>query len=104
MNLKDYANEFEYTLTTNFYEAIYLDQYGNLLDGEFDCGMRGLDHNCLLNYSNDLSHYEKWQELHSKNIVRLVPESSIALIMDNQTLNETQLNMITDNGYEIATY
>lgn len=105
MNLKDYVKENdEYTLTTNFYEAIYLDQYGNLLSGEFDCGVRGLDHNCLLDYTNDLTQHERWEQLHTKNIVRLVPESSIALVMENQKLNSLQLEMIRENGYELATY
>lgn len=94
-----------YTLTDNFYEAIFIDRYGNLMDGEFDMGMRGLDHNCILDGSDhETPHYKKWEAVHKQNIVRLVPETKKALIMSFQVLTVYQIELILTHGYEIEDY
>lgn len=93
---KDRDNEI--TLTNNFNESIYLDVTGNLLDGEFDYGSRGLDHNILKAITIE------WIDLHNGGLVRLVPETKTALISQNQKLTPIQEKLIKTNHYEIETY
>ena len=100
INLKNLCNEHdnEIKLTTNFSEAIFLDSKGQLLDGDFDYGSRGLDHNILRTKTIT------WLDLHDGGLVRLVPETKTALISDNQTLSITQELLIKTNHYEIEAY
>ena len=107
MNLKTITlqSNNELTLTNNFNEAIFLDKYGNLLSGDFDCGIRGLDHNTLLDYTFSRFNNEvKWDIIHTSKIVRLVPESRTALITFNQILTDYQKELITKNNYKIEVY
>ena len=99
-DLQNLCNEHdnEITLTTNFSEAIFLDSKGQLLDGEFDYGSRGLDHNILRTKTIT------WIDLHNGGLVRLVPETKTALISKNQSLTIIQENLIKRNCYEIETY
>ena len=100
LDLQDLCNEYdnEITLTTNFSEAIFLDSKGQLLDGEFDYGSRGLDHNVLRTKTIT------WIDLHNGGIVRLVPETKTALLSQNQKLTIIQEKLIKRNNYEIESY
>lgn len=76
-----------------------------MIDGQFDMGMRGLDHNCIISLAPDeLSHSEKWNYIHSMNIVRLVPETRTALINVGQILSVSQIELITSTDYEVEEY
>lgn len=95
-----------YSLTDNPYEAIYVMRNGNLISGDFDMGIRGTDHRmveCLVNtnrYKDDL-----WDVVHNNlGLVRLVPETKIALINEKQELTQVQKSFINDYDFEIEVY
>ncbi|MEX0597604.1 MAG: hypothetical protein WD512_14020 [Candidatus Paceibacterota bacterium] len=96
----------EQETTSNIQEAIFILDDGTLIDGGFDMGMRGIDHNCIISLASDsLSHSNKWDFIHETyNIIRLVPETKMALIMDSQELNKKQLNIVNDLQYEVEYY
>ena len=96
----------EQTTTKNINEAIFIMSAGTLIDGEFDCGSRGLDHNTILGLAPDeLSHGDKWDWVHENmGVVRLVPETHQALIGLTQELTEPQKNWLNGTSYEIARY
>lgn len=91
-------NDGDLETTSNINEAIAVLPDGTLISGEFDCGIRGLDHNGLLDAG------ENWDSLHNCNIVRLVPESDTALINQDQQLNDIQLALLADSEYAIERY
>lgn len=89
------------TTTEDINQAIFIMKDGTLIDGEFDCGIRGDDHNELLDYFNGMN----WEELHQQlDIVRLVPETKFALIGKGQELNQVQQDLLNDSNYQIAEY
>lgn len=95
--------EEDYELTHDFEEAIFIDHQGQMLWGECDCGIRGLDHNCLIkDQAGDRE--EQWREIHNDQIVRLVPESRTALISSNQQLTDIQKYYIDLFEYDIKVY
>ena len=103
----DFSNEnnHDFMLTNNINEAIFMDFYGNMIWGEFDMGMRGLDHNCILDGSDhETTHFKKWENVHEQEIIRIVPETKVALIMDFQQPSERQLELIKDNNFIIEYY
>lgn len=90
----------DYCFTSNPWEAIFLFPDGEMMSGEFDCGRRGLDHNFLKSRLG-----KSWKEIHEETgVVRLVPETSEALIAENQTLTEEQGEIIRSLSYEIEPY
>ncbi len=98
-NLKEFMEDV--VTTKNINQAIFIMNDGALIDGEFDCGIRGNDHNELLSYFDGLN----WEELHNQlNIVRLVPETKIALIGKDQELNQLQQDLLTNSGYQVTKY
>lgn len=92
--------------TKNLDHAIFIMAGGTLIDGEFDCGSRGLDHNCIISLAPDeLSHVDKWEWIHSNmNVVRLVPETGQALIGLAQSLTKPQKKWLDGSSYEILRY
>ena len=98
-NLKEFMEDAVTTEDIN--QAIFIMNDGTLIDGEFDCSIRGNDHNELLSYFEGLD----WKELHKQlNIVRLVPETKIALIGKSQELNQPQQDLLINSGYQVAKY
>lgn len=98
-NLKEFMEDVVTTEDIN--QAIFIMKDGTLIDGEFDCGIRGNDHNELLSYFEGLD----WEELHNQlNIVRLVPETKIALIGKGQELNQLQQYLLANSSYQVAEY
>lgn len=98
-NLKEFMEDV--ATTEDISQAIFIMNDGTLINGEFDCGIRGNDHNELLSYFDDLN----WEELHKQlNIVRLVPETKIALIGKGQKLNQLQQDLLTNSSYQVAEY
>ena len=87
--------------TEDISQAIFIMKDGTLIDGEFDCGIRGDDHNELLDYFDGMT----WEELHQQlNIVRLVPETKFALIGKGQELNQLQRDLLINSNYQVAEY
>ena len=88
-------------ITEDINEAIFIMKDGTLIDGEFDCGIRGDDHNELLDYFDSMT----WEELHQQlNIVRLVPETKFALINKGQELSQAQQDLLNNSDYQVAEY
>ena len=88
-------------ITEDINEAIFIMKDGTLIDGEFDCGIRGDDHNELLDYFGGMD----WEELHQQlNIVRLVPETKFALVGKDQELNQLQRDQLNNSNYQVAKY
>jgi hypothetical protein len=94
-----------YNMTDNIHEAIYLLSDGQMISGDFDCGMRGTDHRmieCIIDgdrYDNDF-----WNKVHELGLVRLVPETEFALIIEGQELTAIQEKIINEIGFEIEAY
>ena len=87
--------------TEDIDQAIFIMKDGTLIDGEFDCGIRGDDHNELLDYFDGMT----WEELHQQlKIVRLVPETKFALIGKDQELNQDQQDLLNNSDYQVAEY
>lgn len=99
-------NDYGYQFTNNPMEAIYIFPDGSMIDGMFDCGLRGEDHRlieCLMNSDRYDKHF--WDDVHAHlKVVRLVPETKIGLIKVGQELTKKQLEILTSNGYEIEEY
>ena len=93
-----------FALTKNFHEAIFMDTEGKMLDGEFDYGSRGLDHNCIHDSEARDNIAKSWKSIHENGIVRLVPETKIALIGVGQELTEAQEILINENGFQVEEY
>ena len=88
-------------LTDDLGQAIYLFNNGLMVSGEYCDGIRGVDHNTLL---NELDNSATYEELHQNyKIARLVPESMIALVSGLQ-LDTDKLDMLKAYGYTIENY
>lgn len=93
-------------ITNNLKEAIYLLPDGLGIWGEFYDGFRCADHRQIEQVTK-LTRYNEdfWNEVHfSLGLVRLVPESEIALIRHNQELTDKQQKAIAFLGYDIEIY
>ena len=81
----DYINELiannELQLTTNMNEAITILPSGSMISGEFDCGVRGVEHNQLLGYNDN------HQKLLDLGITIIIPESN-KMVLPNGTIKE----------------
>ena len=98
-NLKEFMEDA--VTTEDISQAIFIMKDGTLINGEFDCGIRGDDHNELLDYFDGMD----WEELHQQlNIVRLVPETKFALIGKGQELNQVQQDLLNNSDYQVAEY
>jgi len=88
-------------LTNDLGEAIYLFNNGLMVSGEYCDGLRGTDHNTLL---NELDHSATYEELHKHYaIARLVPESMTALVSGLQ-LDTDKLDTLKTYGYTVEKY
>lgn len=100
MTTKQIFKELDAQTTTNPYEAIYIFKDGTMMGGEYDCGIRGLDHNQLISFFN-----EDLQKMHYEyKIVRLVPETQIYLMGIGQRLTPLQKEIVDYLGYERENY
>jgi len=88
-------------LTNDLGDAIYLFNNGLMVSGEYCDGLRGTDHNTLL---NELDHSATYEDLHQHYaIARLVPESMTALVSGLQ-LDPDKLDMLKAYGYTVENY
>lgn len=92
------------TTTENIKEAIFILPNGQLISGEFDCGIRGLDHHVIEGLFDDLDRDNDtfWNDIVERtNIIQYVPETEIALIKKGQHITKEQQAMI--NQYQLQT-
>lgn len=108
---KKRATEAEIQFTDSLSTAMYLLPDGSMIDGEFDCGMRGQDHRLIFGAVNYPNYYEVsnpselWDRIHKEyKVVRLVPESNTALIKGHQRLTDTQKEILANSSYVIEKY
>ena len=88
-------------LTDDLGQAIYLFNNGLMVSGEYCDGLRGTDHNTLL---NELDHSATYEELHRNyKVARLVPESMTALVSGLQ-LDPDKLDLLKEYGYTVENY
>lgn len=103
--------EMDEIITDDVNEAIFMLADGTLISGQFECGVRGVDHNDLASlFEKDADFLTEdgtisWELLHQAfNFVRLVPESQTALIGKTQTLTNAQRDLLADSDYQLARY
>lgn len=83
-------------LTDNVWESIVILSDGTMLNGEFDCGIRGNDHDMFLSLFED-SNVENI--LNATGAVLMVPETQTYIIANGQTLTDVQKDLIAETGY-----
>jgi len=91
--------------TDDISEAIFVMEDGTMISGQYDMGIRGNDHNCIIEIAPDdiENHGDKWDYIHQKyNVVRVVNESGVALIGKTQNLNDKQKSLL--ENYDIQRY
>ncbi|WP_288528772.1 hypothetical protein [uncultured Secundilactobacillus sp.] len=106
--LKERAVEGELTLTQDPAEAIFLLRDGTGISGEMEMGVRGLDHNSVTSLvepeikSGDPNY---WVKVHAAtDLVRLVPETNTALILEGQALTLAQRRAIEELDATVEPY
>ncbi|GIN25528.1 hypothetical protein NSQ93_22495 [Bacillus sp. FSL W8-0445] len=93
-------------LTENVHHALYLLTDGRMIDGVFEegCG-RTEDHTMIEVVLGDRYAKDFWERVHFElGLVRLTPETKIALINKGQELTEIQKEIILKSGYNIEEY
>lgn len=96
-----------YKFTSNPLEAIYIFPNGAMVDGEYDYGTRSLDHRMIECLFDDIDRYHNdfWDRVHNDfRVVRLIPESRVAMIRTGQPLSEIQNKIINAFEFEIEEY
>ncbi|MEC5376780.1 hypothetical protein VWJ19_00090 [Staphylococcus hominis] len=95
------------TTTENIEEAIFILPNGQLISGEFDCGIRGLDHHVIEGLFDDLDRGNDtfWNDIVERtNIIQYVPETEIALIKEGQHITKEQQAMINQHQLQTEIY
>lgn len=111
--IEQFVKDEELSFTDNLTDAIYLLRNGELIDGTDEYGERTEDHKTvqtlisegkdMYTSSNGFSIF--WDALHKKTgMVRLVPESSTALISKSQTLTPEQEEVLSESDYTVEKY
>ena len=107
-NLKLQLENEGYALTDYPENAIYVLQDGTMVDGEFDCGYRGLDHNMIsfaVPVKRSLDYTGFWKYVHNElGLLRVVPETGVCLAGIDQELTEEQEEYVNYMGYELERY
>lgn len=96
-----------YSMTDNPWNAIYVLPDGSMIDGDFDCGLRGTDHRmieCI--FAGRINRYDPhfWKKVfEATGAVMLVPESQEALIPEEMkdSVTRWQWAVINEIGYEL---
>ena len=106
--LKSLLEDQGYSLTEDDYSCIYVLPDGSMVDGEFDCGYRGLDHNMIsfaVPVDRSLDYSGFWNYVHNElKLVRVVPETGVCLVSVDQELTEQQSDFISRVEYELERY
>lgn len=102
-NVEDIQDEFEFV--ENIKESLWITPSGEMLTGDYDMGVRGTDHRSLLDfYDLDRDNPKSWDKLHEVGFIRIVPETSIALIYENQTITDEQRDEVESNNFVFEKY
>lgn len=106
--IQEFIEKNEIRTTNDINDAIFIFGDGTMVSGDFYGGTRGADHQMLYYLNDQLKPVEganQWANIHmNTNVVRLVPETKVALIMEGQNLTKTQLEEIENGGYTIEEY
>ena len=106
--LKQRATDADLTLTQDPADAIFLMRDGTGISGEMEMGVRGLDHNSITSLVEpEIKSGEPnyWAKIHAAtDMVRLVPETNTALIMEGQTLTLAQRSTIEELDATVEPY
>lgn len=111
--IKAYVEDYGYEMTDNLDEALYILRDGSMISGGYDMGIRGEDHNMIVDLISEGVEKNKnsegannfWKALHQKtNLVRVVPETNSALIATGQQLTAPQRHVIDELGYKVEEY
>lgn len=91
----DIPNVLECETTTDPEQAIFQLIDGTLIFGDFDCGVRGLDHNVLASaFGKDIRALQA-----EFGIIRLVPETMVALYVEGQPMPAVRLEVYDYEAY-----
>lgn len=102
-NVEDIQDEFEFVENIN--ESLWITPTGEMLTGDYDMGVRGTDHRALLDfYDLDRDIPSSWDSLHEVGFVRIVPETNIALIYENQIITDKQREEVESNNFVFENY
>lgn len=111
--IKAYVEDYGYEMTDNLDEALYILRDGSMISGGYDMGIRGEDHNMIVDLISEGVEKNKnsegatnfWKALHQKtSLVRVVPETNSALIATGQQLTAPQRHVIDELGYKVEEY
>lgn len=111
--IKAYVEDYGYEMTDNLDEALYILRDGSMISGGYDMGIRGEDHNMIVDLISEGAEKNKnsegatnfWKALHQKtSLVRVVPETNSALIATGQQLTAPQRHVIDELGYKVEEY
>lgn len=111
--IKAYVEDYGYEMTDNLGEALYILRDGSMISGGYDMGIRGEDHNMIVDLISEGVEKDKnsegatnfWKALHQKtSLVRVVPETNSALIATGQQLTAPQRHVIDELGYRVEEY
>lgn len=90
--------------TDNINESIFILPKGQMIWGEFDMGVRSLDHHSIESLYDDLDRYDDdfWEKVVERtNIIQYVPETNVVLIKKGQKITDEQRSII--NKYKLLT-
>lgn len=111
--IKAYVEDYGYEMTDNLDEALYILRDGSMISGGYDMGIRGEDHNMIVDLISEGVEKDKnsegatnfWKALHQKtSLVRVVPETNSALIATGQQLTAPQRHVIDELDYRVEEY
>lgn len=115
--IKQFAKDNDLVMTNDINRAIYLLRDGSMIAGEYDedpyADCRVGDHRCIMGltsegddfYKSDSNQIKFWDKLHEKTqLVRLVPETNEALIIEGQKLTNKQKEMLAASDYQVDVY
>ena len=109
--IKKYLQDNEYQLSMDPEVALYILRDGSLISGNYEYGSRTEDHRMIEGlisegkelYTGDPEKF--WGALHAKTgLIRVVPETQEALIGVNQSLSQTQRELIKRLDYQVDEY
>lgn len=98
------VNECDNYVTHDLHLAYFMFEDGTLVSSNCD-GIRGDDHNIILGAFDLPNTSNSWNLLHRKlRLVRLVPETGVALVTNKQRLTNKQHQVLDNSAYIVETY
>jgi hypothetical protein len=97
-----------YNLTESALEAIYILPDGKMIDGYFDCGIRGEEHRMISHwvpFDRFKENVAFWNYVkYELQLVMLIPETMTALIGERQEMTEEQSDIVKNYKYKLDQY